>query len=602
MEKAIETITKFLSQCNSCKWGREGNCEFLLFDKKIPSPENNPFLEDDVMDLSTEQRAFKFANHRGEPCEEQLGFEHFLRILEEQLEEAKIPSNSTELLRLIGKINRINSIILRSSDIIYASFCDIAQASIDKCLARIDYHFLEKNIDIEHVIKSVSSDYRRIESLESMYPSLIVKSYIKNAFKLEIQDLTSRDCFISFIAQEKQERHREFEEIEMELPLGHRNLGLSAIKEFKWIFSNDSHLDLIKAILVEFGYAIVAGVDPMSTHSVDDVMQNNTDKEYASYTRWNELSEDIDNSLNRNIADRVQSSKYLQSIILSTQAIARFYYPKEEDIIFHEAATLLLFLSTIKAPSYKPLINIWMEAREEALARMNEENFSIKRYLDVLRRVATDKAKEEGQAKKHNELTILNSLYDNMNMLAVHIAWALLRNFREQTVEDLQESCGVKISSTKIDDLDFVFQLGLDDETISKYRNIMANRSSSASSPNEIKSSDEDFAPYPSIMLDIVKRCPTLYELSGANIIFKSKYIKNYAIFLKELYKIVYKEDDDCSMQWKKVPIHKTLKGTVPTATQLSNGLRNYDIFKDASLREGYFKLITEAYNVLRQN
>ena len=197
MEKAIEFITSFLSQCSECKWGLQGNCEFLLINKGKPSPENNPYMQDDIMTLTNEQRAFRIAHLRGNPCEEQMVFEQYLRKLDEHLEDARIPSFSSAVLRLIAKIYRLNTLVKRGSDMFYMAFNDITDASIDRCLARIDYHFLEQGVDIESAIKSVSSNYSRREAFEGMYPKLIVENYIRQAIKLEISNLTSRDWWKS---------------------------------------------------------------------------------------------------------------------------------------------------------------------------------------------------------------------------------------------------------------------------------------------------------------------------------------------------------------------------------------------------------------------
>ena len=106
-------------------------------------------------------------------------------MLDEQLDNPIIPEISTDLLRLISKIDRIYSVIERSSDIIYYSFNDLVRASINKCLARIDYFYLEKRIDLYKVIKSVSHDYTREEAMQGMYPNLIISSYVRNSNILE---------------------------------------------------------------------------------------------------------------------------------------------------------------------------------------------------------------------------------------------------------------------------------------------------------------------------------------------------------------------------------------------------------------------------------
>ena len=205
MERAIATITRYISTCIECRQAKGGHCGFLLFDGRQPSSEdNNPYrYSDEIYEMDdSEKRAFKLLEFRGLPCSQQHDFAYYFRMLDEQLDNPIIPEISTDLLRLISKIDRIYSVIERSSDIIYYSFNDLVRASINKCLARIDYFYLEKRIDLYKVIKSVSHDYTREEAMQGMYPNLIISSYVRNSNILEMDHLTTSTKKIEDIANE----------------------------------------------------------------------------------------------------------------------------------------------------------------------------------------------------------------------------------------------------------------------------------------------------------------------------------------------------------------------------------------------------------------
>lgn len=602
MERAIEFITSFLSQCSECKLGQQGNCEFLLLNNRTPSPDNNPYMEDDIMFLSNEQRAFRIAHMRGNPCDDQMVFEQYLRKLEEHLEKAIIPSVNTDLLRLIAKIFRLNSLVKRGSDAYYVAFNDITDASIDKCLGRIDYHYLELGVDIECAIKSVSTNYSRKEALEGMYPMQFVESYIRRAFKLEISDLTSGDRLITQIVDDIKEANAQLEEFERYNNLGCRNLGYSAIKELRWIFEQDANRLLIERILYEFGYSSVIENQDIKDLTVDSIMIAHPDNNYAIFERWDELQTELNNSLTRNFTDPVQYTTYLQDIIVSAKEISKYYYPKDADENQMEAAALLDFLSYLKVPSYKPLIEVWNEARKYAYERYQNEDITFEKYLDILKRAATDKATEEGKQLNNNEFTILNALKVNMNMLAVNIAGCLLKNFSRTTVEDLQYSCNVQIA-TKVDDFDLVLLLNFSQEDIDHYResiNKIAQKRAAKESESGKDEPQEDIL-LPTEMDKIIRKCTSVYQINEGSIVFKDKKIKHYAMFLKELYRVVYKvRVERFSMQWKKVPIYPMADGRIPTPKKLSNGIRNYDPNKDIAIMEKYKAAISNALTLIQ--
>lgn len=209
MDRAIDFITSYVTKCVECRFSKDLSCEFMLLEGQAPSVDNNPYLEDGIMDLSSEERAFRIQKKRGNPCEDQMDFEKYLRKLEYLLERITVPFMTTDLLRQIGKINRIYSIILRSSDAISCTLGDITMASMEKCLARIDYFYLEQGADILCAINSVTSNYDRMDALLSMYPEVIVKSYINNAVVLQMDHLTSGNHHMTEVISRAREESME---------------------------------------------------------------------------------------------------------------------------------------------------------------------------------------------------------------------------------------------------------------------------------------------------------------------------------------------------------------------------------------------------------
>lgn len=95
---------------------------------------------------------------------------------------------------------------------------------------------------------------------------------------------------------------------------------------------------------------------------------------------------------------------------------------------------------------------------------------------------------------------------------------------------------------------------------------------------------------YPAIMQVLLERASSLFE----NGQWKGKVLKEYAIFLKELYRRAYNPLDAFNVRWEKLPVYPMQNGMTPTPTQLSNGLRNCDALRDAAIIEMYSKILSE--------
>ena len=95
---------------------------------------------------------------------------------------------------------------------------------------------------------------------------------------------------------------------------------------------------------------------------------------------------------------------------------------------------------------------------------------------------------------------------------------------------------------------------------------------------------------YPAIMQVLLERASSLFE----NDQWKGTVIKEYAIFLKELYRKAYNPIGIFNVMWEKVPVYPMQNGKTPTPSQLSNGLRNCDARRDAAIIEMYSKILNE--------
>lgn len=631
MERAIAHITDYIATCVECRIAKKEGCAFLLYNGEKSSSYNDPYkMEDYIMDLPREKRAFKLLESRGMPCSTQSDFEQYFRKLEERLDDVYFPETSSDLLRLISRLDRIYGVVDRNADIYYYAFNDLVAASVDKCMACIDYYYLELGIDIQKVIKSVSHEYDRDKAMQGMYPYGIVSSYVKNALVLELDDLTSKHDKIVDIANDVYNKRLMSERAETGIHVandnvlkspGCRNLTCSAAKELKEILRDNTNRIIVLLLLSAFGYDEV-----VDSYDTDDDIDRDLDFEidfmdehYGIFNRWKKLQDEINESISRNISDSKQIINYCVSLIKSAELLSPIFYPSvDTSALNKEAAVLLKVLADLKSSSYKPIVDIWKESVEEAKERMLEDDLTESEYLDLLYRIAVDKAREEGNVDKMNEFTLVNSLIVNMKNLMICLNGCLLKAGWDIDYIFLQEQAGVAlVDSITDEDMKMLFQW--DQNALDGYRGVIRlGRLLSGAADNitldveGVAGENQDVGGkqqkeeigndsimddgYNPIIDEIISRLKPFYIVERDKIFFNDSVIKRYAIFLKELYGIVYNITGRYNVQWRKLPIYP-LKGDVKvTAEQLSNGVRNCDERKDAAHIKKYRAEIGKAY------
>ena len=185
MELVLSKITKYINTCSTCPMGIEAKCGFIVPDIP-PTPENNPYDHKEYRDLTYEQRAFRKEGNVTRPCDDQKTFATLIDEIEAELEPVAIGFTSHTLLKFLTKISNIEKSIRRQDEHILFAFEDIVMTCLERCLAHIDYGFLEARIDIEEAIHSIFPDYKRKEALCLAHPEAFVNTYLSQATKISL--------------------------------------------------------------------------------------------------------------------------------------------------------------------------------------------------------------------------------------------------------------------------------------------------------------------------------------------------------------------------------------------------------------------------------
>ena len=201
MDKVLHIISDYVSTCTSCRMGYEGRCGFIVPNPPV-STDNNPYDHEAYRKLTHEQRAFRNERDCTHPCDEQVPFAAIIDNVEEALEKVTVDFDTKTLLRLLTKMNNMVKSIERQPMYLWFAFEDIVLACIERCIAHIDYNFLEAKIDIEEAILSVFPEYNRQYALCIAHPEAFVKTYLSQATKISLDRIMSHHTDLRVIIQE----------------------------------------------------------------------------------------------------------------------------------------------------------------------------------------------------------------------------------------------------------------------------------------------------------------------------------------------------------------------------------------------------------------
>lgn len=623
MELVLNKITNYINTCATCRLAIEARCGFIVPDNP-PTPENNPYDLKEYCELTYEQRAFRKEGNVTRPCDEQMTFAALIDEIEAALEPVAIGFTSHTLLKFLTKISNIEKSIRRQDEHIFFAFEDIVMTCLERCLAHIDYGFLEERIDIAETIHSIFPDYKRKEALCLAHPEAFVNTYISQATKIPLDRIlsTSGDLRITRRDIEDAESAAEMYEASIDrstlLPPA-REFNGSAIKELKYLLGHSSNMVIIGAIKLALGYSPERFFNPDFENGdielAEQMVAESLDRHFGRFARWKVCVDELKDVILRNQFDDIQLKRHIRAFIHIANDVASAFFPgADADVDDKELAVALNVMANIKMESLEAFCEVWKKSMEEASLRRVLDSLSEEEYIDALYRIAYDNAKEEEKIVDHNVFTFIHYLKGNITDTAIALDGCLIEVFKPGLYRTLESEIGVTLNPRITKDDYFPLFIWTDEEERQYFPDDFPNDPTDAEDAEVIEfteggSSDideDDLSPE----LPEVKSSPIEFELpepvellvsSIPNLIKDSVWqgsnLKDYAIFMKALSMVSFGLGEKENIRWKALPVYPMLNGKTPTRDELRAAMRRYKHATDSGKFNTYLKTLNDIIN-----
>lgn len=620
MDKVLSVISGYVSTCASCRLGYEGKCGFIIPEANV-STENNPYDHEEYRKLTYQQRAFRKEQECSHPCDEQITFAAIIDKVEEELEEVKVDYNTKTVLKYLTKIDNITKSLERQPIYLWFAFEDIVMTCLERCLAHIDYGFLEAHIDIEEAILSIFPDYKRKEALCIAHPEAFINTYLSQATKIPLDRMlsTSGDLRITRQDIEDAESAAEMYEASIDrsalLPPA-REFNGSAIKELKYLLGHSSNMTIIGAIKLALGYSPQRFFNPDFENGdielAEQMVAESLDKHFGRFARWKICVDELKDVIVRNLFDDIQLKRHIRAFIHIANDVASSFFPKTEaDVDDKELAIALNVMANIKMESLEAFCEVWKKSKDEASLRRIIDSLSEEEYLDALYRIAYDNAKEEEKVVDHNVFTYIHYLKENITDTAIALDGCLIEVCKSRLYRTLENEIGVTLNPHITRDDYFTFFAWTDKELRQYFPDEFPSNPIDDEEAEELPFSEDSLSDIneddlPQEVLET--KCPPIkFELAEPikdlvssiphlikDSVWQGTDLKEYAIFMKALSMVSFGLGEKENIRWKDLPVYQMLNGKTPTRNELRAAMRRYKHAKDSGKFNTYLKTLNE--------
>ena len=176
MKSVILCIRNYVEMCSACSRCRNGSCAALKL-----------FRQGILLSLFSaydthEDRAACIHQEIDDSGCDQISFADLIDQVENNLREEPFPESPAALSATLQEIKTLASWVSRMSKNRRLLLSDTVGAAIEHCLAFLDYSFLERDLDIEPLLREAFPDYNRTRVLPTCYyPMSTVSRYLRRA-------------------------------------------------------------------------------------------------------------------------------------------------------------------------------------------------------------------------------------------------------------------------------------------------------------------------------------------------------------------------------------------------------------------------------------
>ena len=185
MKIVLDHCTGFINRCADCRIGRHGECPWMQQYKT--AAEKYKVQENEVF----EQRLLRLYKYsETDSCDEQRSLDFFISELETRLNHAEIPNSYDGLCSLLSRLRQLSMRCKRFPKALHSLLGDLVGACCDRCLARIDFHYLSNGLNIIDFLSDSFPEYRRKEVFSNLtYSPFFVTQAIKHAQWLSKEEM-----------------------------------------------------------------------------------------------------------------------------------------------------------------------------------------------------------------------------------------------------------------------------------------------------------------------------------------------------------------------------------------------------------------------------
>lgn len=636
MRGGLQIIGEYISKCASCPCNSDGSCGFV--NDCNPEEEGELSLGHAEM-MSADEIDLYNTRVSGTQCRHQKSYGQLMNSIELALEADESDPSFQEILKVMTSCHKYWQEVKRNDGNSDHPFNTAVEDGINIILSYLDLRCLEHGKDILPILLTYIGGYKRERGLDRYCPPSISSHYLQKARKYTLNGEVKESASVS-----SQSSILPKNETDSNL----KDVNASALDQFLFQFTSTPAQNFVDAVLMTVDYELTPHYFDEPSHQSLFIYEALEERDNFRFGKWGDLRREISSRINSVKDDEDELDQLLLSLIKPAYNMKCLLHPGQKGQENAEADLFLTLLADTRVSSFDDFKTIWDESKAEATRYIDRFVGTKESYLSHIRELMSSKETPYlPECGCHESWAIFN-INAALLRFASTIEGCLLENGIEKSFLEYQEQFQMGIRES-FSDFDIAIAMDWSLNTVTYHRSITGHDIEEAT-PEIIKSQMWEGESYSQKYYEDVPLVPMIVELYekpkedstgspklpqessdeelpekddeedaiNVTVISKKKaypsermqsyiakvsdliiddvwqgnVIKDYALFLKELYRVVYKKDGDFNVRWNLLQIFPMSDGKTPSNKQLSNAIRQFDSTRDAALIERYRKLL----------
>lgn len=361
--------------------------------------------------------------------------------------------------------------------------------------------------------------------------------------------------------------------------------SLSAVEHFQSLYSSTRVVTYIESLIGLLGldpYNTLRKAEHLKESFINDCKQQCADFTLPDYDRWDELHQEIIDNVKRKKDDDCELNNYIFSLLTPFEDLCTHISPNEEDILYLPGAVALQQFADDSSYSPEDFKKLWRETEEYVKTLPEYKNCSTPDYYEMVTTYFYIRKDKLRLPIIGGDSWTVTQILESLRVYAATIEGALLSIGYARDVYYYINVSGVHLcKSLKASEI--ASAMNWTNGQVSTY--IEKYKHSTSLNPQKDNEDEEDNEE-PEVVDDEATKVRVnsrleQYESRASSLFVDGKWhnsvIKDYAIFLKVLYGVVYRKEEGYNVSWSKLNIRPLSDGSIVTPKQLSNAVRSID-------------------------